>query len=249
MQDYPKLLLQTQQQQQQQQDHHHNHHHQNNPINPPSSNTSLNTTCLVVTFPRFMAWSPVKNDYVRAKLLFERTGFEESPRSGEADIQELHRQQLMSVNACPCCNREGTKKIQIEEGAHICLWPEAGVTTEELHSHIGKNVIIRKGSVVIVRCRNWFLDNVEIDGCCILGGDEMCNEETIQSSLSLHNIKIVNKGWHYEQIDPEDPQVDVVYRMRGYQVCRVEQCEVFIKSMGKFLIENTTWEGSMTIEL
>ena len=37
----------------------------------------------------------------------------------------------------------------IEEGAHICLWPECGVTTEELHKHIGKNVVIKKGSVLI----------------------------------------------------------------------------------------------------
>ena len=95
MQDYPKLLLQA------------------------SKTIPVNRDCLVVTLPRFMAWSPVKNDYVRAAALKARTGFEESPRSGEADVQELFRKQIMSVNDCPCCKGEGERNVVIEEGAHV----------------------------------------------------------------------------------------------------------------------------------
>ena len=231
MQDYPKLLLKTKQDQQQ-----HDH-------------STINTTCLVATFPRFMAWSPVKNDYARAKLLFEKTGFEESPRSGEADIQELHRQQLLSVNSCPSCNPEGKTRIEIEEGAHICLWPEAGVTTEELHRHIGENVVIRKGSVLIIRCRNWFLDSVIIDGCCILGDEDLCNKNAIRGSIVLRNVQIQNKGWHYDPIDPMDPKVGIIYRMRGYVVRREEQFSVTLKTAECYVIENKDFNGIVNLDL
>ena len=75
MQDYPKLLLQA------------------------SKEIEVNRTGLVVTFPRFMAWSPVKNDYQRAALLKAKTGFEESPRSGEADILALFRKDILLLGA------------------------------------------------------------------------------------------------------------------------------------------------------
>ena len=74
MQDYPKLLLEA------------------------SREMPVNRDCLVVTLPRFMAWSPVKNDYARAAALKAKTGFEESPRSGEADVQELFKRQILSLN-------------------------------------------------------------------------------------------------------------------------------------------------------
>ena len=121
MQDYPKLLLQA------------------------SKEMEVNRTCLVVTFPRFMAWSPVKNDYQRAAMLKAKTGFEESPRSGEADILALFRKQLLTLNECVECNPQKEPRIVIEDGAYVCLWPEAGVCTEELHRHIG-------GSRCIVLC-------------------------------------------------------------------------------------------------
>lgn len=225
MQDYPKLLLET------------------------KKEVPVNTTCLVVTFPRFMAWSPVKNDYTRAALLKEKTGFEESPRSGEADIMELFKKQILSVNDCPCCSRSEPRNVVIEEGAHICLWPESGVITEEIHSHIGSNVVIKKGSVLVVRCRYWFLENVEIDGCCILGDADISTQDAINGTLILKNVKVHNKGWHYVTIDPNDTSFDIVYRMRGYVVDREEQCIISVRSPSSYTIENQDLTGSQVIVL
>ena len=225
MQDYPKLLLETKKEE------------------------SVNSTCLVVTFPRFMAWSPVKNDYTRAAMLKEKTGFEESPRSGEADIMELFRKQILSVNDCPCCSQSGPRNVVIEEGAHICLWPESGTTTEEIHSHIGSNVVIKKGSVVVIRCQNWYLDNVEIDGCLVLGDPDISTQDAINRTLTIRNVKIHNKGWHYVTIDPKDMSFDIVYRMRGYVVNREEQCVVSIQAPNAYSIENLNLTGSQRIVL
>ena len=222
MQDYPKLLFEA------------------------KKVMEVNPTCLVVTFPRFMTWSPVKNDYERAAILKSKTGFEESPRSGEADIMELFRKQLLSINDCPVCNPMKEQRIIIEEGAHICLWPECGVTTEELHKHIGKNVVIKKGSVLIVRCRNWYLNNVEIDGCLILGNEMISQQEGLKGSVKLENVKVCNKGWHYYSIDKDDMSINIIYRMRGYMVNREESYLIDIQSNGEFVIENESLSGNGT---
>lgn len=223
MQDYPKLLLQAKKQ------------------------LTVNDQCLVVTFPRFMAWSPVKNDYERAAALKAKTGFEESPRSGEADIMELFRQQLLSVNTCPICNPDHEERIKIEEGAYICLWPESGVITEELHSHIGKNVVIKKGSVLVVRCRNWYLDNVVIDGCCVIGDPSISERKESSAKISLEHVTIENKGWHYMPVDINDPAVNIIFRMRGYKVKRDEQCELTATSIGDFSLKDASLMSSAKI--
>lgn len=217
MQDYPKLLFET------------------------KKELDVNSTCMVVTFPRFMAWSPVKNDYQRAALLKSKTGFEESPRSGEADIMEFFRKQLVSVNDCPLCNPFKEERIQIEEGAHICLWPEAGVRTEELHGHIGKNVIIKKGSVLVIRCNNWYLDHLTLDGCLILGSEFVSENK---GKVLLRNITVHNKGWHYVDIDKNDDAIDIVYRMRGYVVRREESFTIDLQSSGEFVVENQVLNGN-----
>lgn len=217
MQDYPKLLLQA------------------------SKTIPVNRDCLVVTLPRFMAWSPVKNDYVRAAALKARTGFEESPRSGEADVQELFRKQIMSVNDCPCCKGEGERNVVIEERAHVCLWPCCGCTVEAIHRHFGKNVVIRKGSVLIVRCKNWHLDNVEIDGCCVIGEEQVGND----ASVSLRHVSIHNKGWSYVDIDKEDATIPIIYRMRGYRVEKKEQCVFSVAKPGSYVVENREFDGAV----
>lgn len=224
MQDYPKLAFEAQKQ------------------------IQVNPTFLVVTFPRFMAWSPVKNDYQRAAILYEKTGFEESPRSGEADILSFFKQQMMSVNTCPVCNPEGKQRILIEEGAYVCLWPEAGVTCEELHNHIGENVVIKKGSVVVIRCRNWFLTNVIVEGCLILGEEGNLLNADSESSITLSNVHVKNQGWRYEMINPEDLEYSVIYRMRGYYVKRNESLLINIKSKGQCCIQKRDFVGNERIE-
>ena len=225
MQDYPKLLFEAQKQ------------------------LEVNSKCLVVTFPRFMAWSPVKNDYQRAAILKEKTGYEESPRSGEADILKFFKEQLLSVNECPVCNPEKKQRIVIEEGAYVCLWPEAGVSTEELHTHIGEGVVIKKGSVVVIRCRNWYLNKVVIDGCLILGGEDISKSDGYYGSITLSNVSVKNKGWRYETIDKADPSVNIIYRMRGYVVNREESFLINVQSKGSFVIEQTEYVGDGLIEL
>lgn len=220
MQDYPKLLLEA------------------------SREMPVNRDCLVVTLPRFMAWSPVKNDYARAAALKAKTGFEESPRSGEADVQELFKRQILSLNDCPVCRQEG-RRVVIEEDAHVCLWPCTGCTVEEIHGHFGKNVVIRKGSAFIVRCANWFLEDVEIDGCCVLGEEE----EGEDVSLTLRHVVVRNKGWKYVPIDVNDERIPIVYRMRGYVVEKSEQCVFSASKPGIYAVEDKMFEGSACIRL
>ena len=98
MQDYPKLML---------------------------AHGIGNKTHQIVVYPRFMTWSPVKNSPARAKELREKTGHEESPRSGEVDQLELYRRLLLSRNDCPVCNPERKRCVTIEEGAMVVLDPES----------------------------------------------------------------------------------------------------------------------------
>ena len=223
MQDYPKLLLQA------------------------SKEMEVNRTCLVVTFPRFMAWSPVKNDYQRAALLKAKTGFEESPRSGEADILALFRKQLLTLNECVECNPQKEPRIVIEDGAYVCLWPEAGVCTEELHRHIGKNVVIKKGSVLVIKTPNWFIDDFTLDGCCVIEDDCSVNGKKTEAALELKGVVVQNKGWHYFDIDKDDMSIGIVVRMRGYDVKREEQCVIRVNAPGKHRLENMVIRSSADI--
>ena len=82
-----------------------------------------------------------------------------------------------------------------------------------------------------------------IDGCCILGDEDLCNKNAIQGSIVLRNVQIQNKGWHYDPIDPMDPEVDIIYRMRGYVVRREEQFSVTLSAEEEYTIENKVING------
>ena len=77
----------------------------------------------------------------------------------------------------------------------MVLWPEAGATTEEIHHHVGRNVVIKSGSVVIVKTRNWYLENVTVQGTLILEDENSTAEE--QGMIKLCNCQISNEGWKY----------------------------------------------------
>ena len=187
MQDYPKLMLE---------------------------HAIANNTHQIVVYPRFMTWSPVKNSPARARELLKKTGHEESPRSGEADQLELYRRLLLSRNDCPTCNPERRHCVTIEEGAKVVLDPESGCVTEEIHRHVGEGVVLKAGSVLIVKSRTWYIENTVIDGCLIIG----------ERGAVLKGSTIKNEGWRFKEIDENDETIPVVIRMRGYMVEKKEKC-------------------------
>lgn len=175
---------------------------------------------LVVTYPRFLAMSPVKNSLLHGRELERITGYAESAASGERDLLSLYARLLTSVNTCPRCNAQREQRITVEEGAFVVLWPEAGCTVEEIHRHIGKDVVLKRGSVLIVQCRNWFLDHMTLEGTLILRDEDAdANSPTIR----IQNCIICNKGWSYRPISPDDEAVPQVYRIRGYTLNKREE--------------------------
>lgn len=186
---------------------------------------------LVVTYPRWMAWSPVKNAPATAKLQEAKTGNPGSAASGEADLLAFYKRLLLSVNDCPVCNPSKEVRIVMEEGARVVLGAESGCTTEEIHHHIGTNVVLKKGSLLIANCRNWRLENVVVDGTLILEGNA-------EAEVELINVSVKNKGWKYEKIGHKDERFDVVFRMRGYVVKREEQFSISCWDKKKLLIQN-----------
>ena len=99
---------------------------------------------LIITYPREIAWSPVKNSLSRGRELEKKTGHAESAASGEHDLLNTYRLLLMSVNECPVCNPSHVPRVTVEEGAYVVFGPEAGCTTEEIHSHLGSDILLKK---------------------------------------------------------------------------------------------------------
>lgn len=187
MQDYPKLML---------------------------AHAIGNKTHQIVVYPRFMTWSPVKNSPARAKELRKKTGHEESPQSGEADQLELYRRLLLSRNECPVCNPERKRCVTIEEGAMVVLDPESGCVTEEIHRHLGEGVVLKAGSVLIVKSREWYIEKTVIDGCLVIE----------ERGAIVKGSTVKNEGWRFKEIDENDESIPVVIRMRGYMVEKKEKC-------------------------
>ena len=204
MQDYPKLMRQYQ------------------------DSLKIENSHLVITYPREIAWSPVKNSLARGHELEKKTGHAESAASGEHDLLNTYRLLMVSVNSCPVCNPSNTKRVIVEEGAYVIFGPEAGCTTEEIHSHIGSDIVLKKGSVLIVNCRNWYLDKVTVDGTLILEDDS--GEEIQTARIELHNCIVQNRGWSYKTIDPADSSYSPIYQMRGFIV---EKSEAYTLHCGK----------------
>lgn len=207
MQDYPKLLHTIKS------NHNYNYNH--------NHNLDMDDNHLVLTYPRYMAWSPVKNSLERGVEAEKKTGHAESAASGERDLLDLYKILLTSANTCPVCNPTKEVRVTIEEGGYVILWPTAGATTEELHRHLGTNVVVKKGGVLIVKARNWYLDDVVIEGTLILEDIDPTAEE--QGTIELHHCHVKNEGWRYQSIDPVDPSISPIYAMRGYIVERKGQ--------------------------
>lgn len=191
MQDYPKLMM-------------------------SNSFSVENRSHVIVTYPRFLAWSPVKNSPARGRELLAKTGHEETARSGENDQISLYKRILESRNECPMCNGSRKEYVKVEEGGVVILGAESGSTTEEVHQHLGEGVVVKKGGVLIVKSRKWSMKNVTIDGCCVLEGE----------NVVMENVVVKNRGWHYEDIREDDPNYSIVFQIRGRIVVREEQCEI-----------------------
>lgn len=218
MQDYPKLLHTIKS----------NHQNQNH--------LNVDDTHLVLTYPRYMAWSPVKNSLERGVEAEKKTGHAESAASGERDLLELYKILLTSANTCPVCNPTKEVRVTIEEGGYVILWPTAGATTEELHRHLGTNVVVKKGGVLIVKARNWYLDDVVIEGTLILEDIDPTAEK--QGMIELRHCHVKNEGWRYQAIDPADPTISSAYAIRGYTVERKGQCTCTCKYGQDFVERN-----------
>ena len=187
----------------------------------------VDTSHLVITYPRSMAWSPVKNSLERGREMEEKTGHAESAASGERDLLELYKMMMTSVNTCPVCNPTHEMRVVVEDGAYVVFWPEAGATTEEIHHHVGGNVVIKSGSVVIVKTRNWYLENVTVKGTLILEDENPTAEE--QGTIKLCNCQISNQGWKYIPIDCFNEDVSSSFTIRGYAVERKGECRLCCK--------------------
>lgn len=187
MQDYPKLML----------DH-----------------KASNQRHVIVVYPRFMAWSPVKNSAARAKEMLEKTGHEESLRSGERDQLEFYRRLLLSRNDCPLCNTTRTECVKIGEDVKVVLGAESGWITEEIHNHLGPGVEFKAGSVLVVKARNWYIENTVIDGCLVIE----------KRGAVLKGATVQNKGWTFKPVDVNDESIPLAVRMRGYTVEKHETC-------------------------
>ena len=153
----------------------------------------------------------------------------------------LYRELLLSVNTCPVCNPAGEKRVIMEDGAYVVFSAECGCTTEEIHQHIGKDVVLKAGSILIVNCRNWKLDNVVVEGVLMLNGSD-------NSEVYLKNVVVNNKGWHYVSISHNDANYSVIFQMRGHIVERIEQCVLNVNAPGMCIIENEHFTSSCVIE-
>ena len=193
-----------------------------------SSHVLRNHCHRVVSFPRFLAMSPVKNSLARGQELEKTTGFAESAASGERDLLSLYARILTSANACPCCNPRRENRITVEEGASVVLWPEAGCTVEEIHRHIGHDVVLKRGSVLIVQCRNWFLDHMTLEGTLILRDEDA---DPNGPTIRIQNCSIHNDGWSYQPIRPDDETISQVYRIRGYTLNKKEESVIISQKM------------------
>lgn len=185
---------------------------------------------LVITYPREIAWSPVKNSLERGHELEKKTGHAESAASGERDLLRTYRMLFTSVNECPVCNPSGRSRVTMEDESYVVLGPEAGCTTEEIHSHLGSGIVLKKGSVLVINCRNWYLDNVTVDGTLILDDDS--GQEFHSSRIELRNCLVQNKGWSYKAINPEDNCYSPIYQMRGFIVEKSESCSLYCGKNG-----------------
>ena len=204
MQDYPKLMLQY---------------------------AVRNNTHIVVVYPRFLTWSPVKNCAARAREMEAKTGHAESPRSGEMDQLELYKRLLLSRNDCPVCNAQREHCVTVEEGAMVVLDPESGCLTEEIHRHLGTGVVLKAGSVLIVKARNWYIEKTVIDGCLVIEGN----------GVQLIGSTVQNEGWRFEPIDENDETYPAVIRMRGYKVVKLQTCLI-----NGARINNSVLKGNVT---
>ena len=119
--------------------------------------------------------------------------------------------------------------MTMEDESYVVLGPEAGCTTEEIHSHLGSGIVLKKGSVLVINCRNWYLDNVTVDGTLILDDDS--GQEFHSSRIELRNCLVQNKGWSYKTINPEDNCYSPIYQMRGSLWKRVNHVLFIVEKM------------------
>lgn len=164
---------------------------------------------------RWLVFSAVKNDLSAAKTAAATCGVEESAASGERDIYKMHAEHLRAAGC------------HIEEGAHILLTPEVGVTYSEIVSKFGGGVYVTKGSTLVVD-GNIRIEHLVLDGTLVLKAEP-------GADVVIRDLTVKNGGWEFRNVDVEDQNEPAWNRIRGYCLTKKGEC-IRVFGPGKHIV-------------
>eukprot|EP00457_Paulinella_chromatophora_P003533 gb/GEZN01003541.1/.p1 GENE.gb/GEZN01003541.1/~~gb/GEZN01003541.1/.p1 ORF type:complete len:620 (-),score=120.28 gb/GEZN01003541.1/:291-1946(-) len=167
------------------------------------------------SFPRWMAFSAVKNNVTDAAATQKSTGVSGSAAEGEDDVYEISRRFLRSagVKVPEPATKTSYLDIQVKGGAKISLSPFLAVTQAELRSKFkGTNTIT--GSLVVLGGGDVTFENVSLDGALVI--------KTVPGvKLHVHDLKVENKGFSFIPVAKDAPER---LQIRGYSL-KKEGCQ------------------------
>eukprot|EP00457_Paulinella_chromatophora_P003361 gb/GEZN01003368.1/.p1 GENE.gb/GEZN01003368.1/~~gb/GEZN01003368.1/.p1 ORF type:complete len:666 (-),score=109.55 gb/GEZN01003368.1/:197-2167(-) len=179
------------------------------------------------SFPRWMAFSAVKNNVTDAAATQKATGVSGSAAEGEDDIYEVSRRFLRSagVNIPEPATTTSYLNIKVKGGAKISLSPAFAVTQAELRSKFtGNNTIT--GTLVVEGGGDVTFENVTIKGALVI--------KTVPGvKLHVHDITVDNKGYNFIPVAKDAPER---LQIRGYSLQKDGAKEVVYTMPGVYAL-------------
>lgn len=186
-----------------------------------------------VSLPRWLCFSAVKNSRENGIKQGKATGYPESFFSGEEDIYKFYRRVLRQcgVKVGDAAYDEAlTPAVGLPRFPLVALTSRSGLTTSDMVTHFGKNVVIRDKSVLIVDGKDVHFEDFVLDGALTV---KACDG----AKVTIRNCTIQNKSWHAEEVDENDEAVEERYALRGYMLVKDETRELVFDKPGEYVIE------------
>ena len=121
--------------------------------------------------------------------------------------------------------------IPVTAGPRIVLCPSFGISQQEYREKIQGSLTITKRGSLVLDGHHLTIKDLSVDGALVIRAGE-------QSHVTVDGLKVENKGWELQELDPAVEYPEHV-RIRGYTMVKHETQEYIIDEAGKFVIDAT----------
>ena len=188
-----------------------------------------------ISFPRWLAFSPAKNDRDSGAALAKGGSPGSTAASAENDLYSTACAKMALVGAAGVALAPAVDEDPAGDGYTLPVGPRLSlshswaITAKEVSDKARGAVAVSRGSTVLLDGEGIYLDDVEVDGALsVTAGPGV--------RISLDGLKVKNAGWAFDRVAQDAADATESEKIRGYSRRKVETAEIVVMEPGDYVV-------------